>query len=291
MRVGYLFFAGLISANVEADVAILAPLSADGDNIATQIARQIPASHPRIFQNIKEIKASQYNLVIALGADAFTQACQAQNSSAVLATFLYRQDFVDSACSTHVSAIYADSDPAAQLALIHEIFQKTSIGFIYTPKTKFYFDDLQHLSNSYDINIVGGEVLQDDIFKTLRRILDNSNFQLLLLSPDNTLYNKNTFRPVLEMMLRQYKGTVGYSPKLVEAGSIGATYFSEAVIINETVNAVQYYQEKHRLPASTYPRDVTVKVNAHYLHAVFNITPPDERVIEAHINEQRRKKP
>lgn len=123
----------------------------------------------------------------------------------------------------HVTGVFADASPAAQMQLIKGLFgDLPKVGVLLSEATAFLDKPLHQAAAHAGLTLLTERVnAPSDAVRTLARLRDT---EVLLAVPDNTLYTPDTLRAILESTYRRGMPIIGFSAATVAAGTLAAAY-------------------------------------------------------------------
>jgi hypothetical protein len=99
---------------------------------------------------------------------------------------------------------------------------------------------------------------EENLARALMRI---GTFDVLLHAAGNTSIGSSNLRTVLEATYRRSQGLIGFSPAVVQAGMLGATYATTDDVLLHFDELVDRYAATQRLPEAQYPKYWHVAIN------------------------------
>lgn len=159
------------------------------------------------------------------------------------------------------SAVYADPSPAQQVKLIGLIYRKPiKVGVILGSENR-HIESVLRRSVTPSQAEVSYEILNpgEDINRILTRLAD---VQVLLATPDSTVYNAETIRTILVSTYRRNQAVIGFSASIVKAGALASTYSNIEDNVAQIDEMVSDYEATGRLPEPQFPKYFDVLVNS-----------------------------
>lgn len=242
---------------------------AAGDSPAVrQIVDALRARFPgvQVSQDAKALSAKRTAGVhLALGPTALQAALASDLAGPIVGLFVSRQTYerllgsAPRAVRDRATAIYAEASPDAHMQLIAHLFQRrVSVGALLSLSTQGLEADLRRAAKRADLALQLRVVLDETA--VVREVASLSAQDVLLATPDATLYNTETLPAVLESTYRRNQPVIGFSPALVTAGTLAAAYAAVEDVL-ATLDLVLSDLEVGRLPDPVYPRFWRVAVN------------------------------
>jgi hypothetical protein len=155
--------------------------------------------------------------------------------------------------SAGMSVIYGEPAPADQLKLVALLYKRpVKIAAIVGADTSFLKPILQGSTE------VEEYVQGDDINVVLNRI---GKAEVLLATPDSTVYNTENIRNILLSTYRHNQGVIGFSADMVKAGALASTYSDISDINAQVAEIAKDYLFSGELPAPQFPRYFSTIVN------------------------------
>lgn len=243
----------------------------------------------RVLDTIPEYK--NLDVVVSVGREGLLKALRTPGNKPILATYLFSSEFhsiLKSARSERpISAVFADPDPILQLYLASEIFGK---GATFAMLTRDMTAPAVTRAKGTDFKVNVLEAARQDLFETLaKKAMPGTD--ALIMVPDDELFNGSTAYPIIETLLDDHKGVIGYNPVLVDAGAIATVYSSPLDLSKDISDTLNLFRELKKLPAPHFPTHFHVKVNARYKLRVnpqmsrwLRLSVPDEAALEEKLN-------
>lgn len=256
-----------------ADVTIYAPDEPQALHIAEDIGNSLNSSY-EIETDFKSVQQHASSLIITIGNSTFSNVAESRLTTPTIGAYVFRY-IVDEARSEHankpLSAVYSDSNPLSQLNLAQNLLPDANLLFLYTNQTQSYAQEMAEEANRRNINLHVEAVGKGKTLRAVNGLIKRKPFDLLILSTDKSLYDKQTLSLLLQTLYHRRKGTIGISKKLVAAGgSVGATFFNYEDIAFETIRMVNDYLSVGQLSEPRYPSKESSDINKNYLRTVFN---------------------
>jgi len=225
------------------------------------------------------------HLILTLGPTQFGQA----NASLppahipVLALFITRRQYRDTASSHPSSAIYYEPPLERQILLGSLIFpQTTRVAVLSSPD---YHRDYSGLSRRLEKQGLSLQVFPvdnaGDLISTLDRALSYGQF--LVGTPDPMIYNRSTIKHILLTTYRRGRVLIGPTQAYVRAGALASTYTSISDFVREAVKAIHRWQNTGKLPPPAYSQRFSILVNRQVARSL-NILVPSRAELEKRLH-------
>lgn len=291
---------------VYADYAVL--LSKKSQNLvalAESVIEETKSTDKAVIWDINDLKeydktsaqggSGVIDLVITVGSTPYKAVAHTANlrntQTLIVASFLSRNTFESNRTQfKNTTAVFNDSSPRLQLKLAKSILQDkdTKIGFIYSPWSKHYLEDLDKYNAQIgkSITIVSKEVSgPKDIQKALLQLIKLHDIDAVIMQPDNNIYDRSNLKTFLFTLNTKRIAPFVNSPGLVNkgAGGLASTYFKNKETISAITQVVDQYLANEKVAPPSYPSIGSVVVNkrlAHSLHLI--IKDPD--TLEGYLN-------
>lgn len=233
-------------------------------------------SPPALPKSTIWIAAGPQSLALALAARSDTPILSLLNTREAVDT-LQRQG----TSSAPLSALYHDPDPARQLRLARALLPRMrNLGLLLGPGREGERKELEALAQAAGITLNLAVVAQaDTLMPNLNEVLGRSD--ALLAVPDGSVINRHSLKTILLTAYRQNRVLIGYSERMVTAGSLATTYSLPAQSAEQAstwlIEALKH--RPLRLPPPAYSRDFKVAVNRQVARSL-NLTLPDTIELE-----------
>jgi len=218
------------------------------------------------------------DLIIAAGSSALRQVLNRGGNTPVIATLIPRQAYDKLVAESgnrnrRLSAIYLDQPPARQAAFLRQLLPgKNRIGMLTSPETRPQSGQFQQAFAAAGL-ILDSE--ESDTDRTLLPALGAllSRVNILLATPDTTIYKRDNIKAILVTTYRYQRPVVAFSAALVNAGALAALYSTPPQIARQTAELIQGFAST--LPAPMPPSQFAVLINQNVAQAL-NLNLPDE---------------
>lgn len=232
-------------------------LTGDESSVTRSIADDLDRRLGPVFAEAAYSKRK--NLCVAIGPVALRDAVLHQPKCVLLAVYTSSQVYralvagLPPARTAQMSVIYGEPAPADQLKLVALLYKRpVKIAAIVGADTAFLKPILQGPTE------VEEYVQGDDINVVLNRI---SKAEVLLATPDSTVYNTENIRNILLSTYRHNQGVIGFSADMVKAGALASTYSDISDINAQVAEIARDYLYSGELPAPQFPRYFSTIVN------------------------------
>lgn len=206
-----------------------------------------------------------HGVYLAIGPAALQAALDAELRGPVMGLFTSRQAFQRIVAASAggrartVSAIFAEASPAAQFELIAAIFQRrVTVGVLLSEVTAPLEPLLNRAARRFDLELAtrrltaGANIVQE--------LAALAAANVLLALPDSNVFTSENLRVVLESTYRRGKPVIGFSPALVNAGTLAAAYASIDDMLDH-LDVLLAELDTGQFPEPQYPLYWRVAVN------------------------------
>ena len=223
-----------------------------------------------------ELAQRRHMVYVAIGPAALREVVARKCACVIISVFTSRQVWqtvmaeAPLARATSITAIYAEPAPADQLRLVRLLYRRSvRVAAIVSTSSNTGSGSSSSGGPSRrddgDLSAqLGNEVALEplapgaDINGVLNRI---ANVQVLLATPDSTVYNTESLRNILLSTYRHKQGVIGFSADMVRAGALATTYSDIEDVSDQVADMVTHLVETGSLPAPQYPRYFSSIVN------------------------------
>jgi ABC-type uncharacterized transport system substrate-binding protein len=163
--------------------------------------------------------------------------------------------------SRYSSAIYLDQPIERQLSLLVYALPKVRhVGILYSV-TPPGIANLRHAAAEKNLQL--HEIMVGQGERSLTDALDEvlGESDVLLVLPDQNVYNSGTIRNILLASYRKQVPLIGISPSYVKAGALCAIYSTPIQIATQAAEVIKRFSDSGKLPSSQYPKEFEVSVN------------------------------
>lgn len=222
------------------DVLILSPNNKKANQLANKIKEKLQTSNVVISEDITTLENPE--LIVTLGAKLL-KAHSGDLHVPTVASFISPSDLPESLSMKNIpsEAIYSVVSPKTLMSFLEKSFGNVRVGYIYKGKKDRYVAELEERSVFSNVKFQTYEMVGNDVFKTLRRIITSRSIDVMVISSDAEIYNRSNIRFVLEALYRKKIPTIGLSERLVDAGAVAAVFSEEDVLIERTIAAVNNF--------------------------------------------------
>ena len=209
-------------------------------------------------------RAGRPVVYLAVGPAALRTALSAALDGPLISLFTSRQTYVRllderGLAQRRVTAIYAEPSPAQQMQLIALLYKRSvNVGTLLSGQTAYMTPLLQQAAREHKLDLALKTVAPDETLS--RALTDLASSNVLLISPDSSLYTAENLRQLLESTYRRAQPVIGFSAALVGAGTLASAYST----VDDTISQLDSMLEPAaagRLPEAQYPRYWRVAVN------------------------------
>ncbi len=156
------------------------------------------------------------------------------------------------------SALFSDQSLHRQLLLLTEIFKKKII--VSVPYFNDEYENLIREEEKYFKNVEFFIIkTEKNNLRSINKAIQNSD--VLLATPEQSIYNRQTVRGILLSSYRHQTPVIGPNEGFVTAGALASVTTSSDQYIDEIISMLTEYIQTNTLPESRHPRNFLVKVN------------------------------
>ena len=232
-------------------------LTGDESSVTRRIAEDLDRRLGPLFAEAAYSKRK--DMCVAIGPVALRDAVLHHPRCVLLAVYTSSQVWralvagLAPARAADMTVIYGEPAPADQLKLVALLYKRpVKIAAIVGADTSFLKPILQGSTE------VEEYVQGDDINVVLNRI---GKAEVLLATPDSTVYNTENIRNILLSTYRHNQGVIGFSADMVKAGALASTYSDISDINAQVTEIAKDYLYGGELPAPQFPRYFSTIVN------------------------------
>lgn len=160
------------------------------------------------------------------------------------------------------SAIFLNQPIERQIDLLQAALpERKKVGLLHSPEINVDIDEVRSILARHGMTLISKNSYSSDaLHKDLEFVLDKSN--VLLVIPDNAIYNSNTLRNILLQSYRKDVPLVGYSQGLVKSGALCAAFSSPEQIATQASAMVSQFFKYGTLPIPQQPQFFSIAVNS-----------------------------
>lgn len=204
------------------------------------------------------------DIVVTAGSEALRKMLARGVSQPLVATLLPRQGYekilAESSPPTRkITAIHLDQPPARQAAFIRHLLPEVRrIGMLAGGETRPGLARFRQALVNRGLTL---ETEDSDSEATLLPALNTllPRIDLLLASPDTTIYRRGNVKAILITAFRHQKPLVGYSEAFTQAGALASLYSTPAQIARQT--AALLLAAPASWPSAAAPTLFTLSIN------------------------------
>ena len=208
-------------------------------------------------------------LVVTLGTEAFRQVTTQNTKTAVLAALIPRISFervlseANRKAPGNVAALYLDQPFARQLDLLHLALPLVRrVGVLWGPESVTQQPLLMAALQGRGLELSEGQYTEGQpLIGPLRAAMANTG--VLLAVADASVYNPASVSNILLTSYRDKVPVLAFSPAYVKAGALLSVHTTAMQAGQRIAAMVGQYLQTGNLPASHYPPDFSVSVNAY----------------------------
>jgi putative tryptophan/tyrosine transport system substrate-binding protein len=240
--------------------------SIDDDLASKQILAALRSKYAEVFVTSDLAALAQRKspgLCVTLGANALSTFLSRPSTCPLVSLFATKQDYERIASSypeRTVTAIFAETSIETQLRLIASLYgRRVAVVALVPEQPRVPSQSMRALTRELDIELQFERPNpQENLARALARI---GSFDVLLHAAGNASIDSSNLRTILEATYRRSQGLIGFSPAVVQAGMLGATYASTDDILAHFGEIVDRYTTTQRLPEPQYPKYWRVAIN------------------------------
>ncbi|MEQ6885074.1 hypothetical protein [Salicola sp. Rm-C-2C1-2] len=252
-----------------------------------------PTDHPR-YEQTRRLLSQQFDdvvfragsagvgsddLVITLGQATLSEIRANSPEQPILALFTESQAIHSIIQSQNqFSAIYSDPPLLRQARLGQLIIPRAGkAAILASPEKAGRYSDLRTRLGKIGLESrVFVIPSQDRLIRHLARALSYGDF--LLGTPDPSIFNRQTVKPLLLTSYRSNRLVIGPSRAFVNAGAVASTYTSSRGQIREAVELIRHWRDEGELQSPRYPRTFSVAVNEQVARSMDLLVPSEEEL-------------
>jgi putative ABC transport system substrate-binding protein len=163
--------------------------------------------------------------------------------------------------SRYSSAIYLDQPVERQLSLlVYALPKARHVGILYSESPPG-IANLRHAAAENNLQLQEQIVGQGErsLTDALDEVLGESD--VLLVLPDQNVYNSGTIRNILLASYRKQVPLIGISQSYVKAGALCAIYSTPIQIATQAAEIIRQFSDTGKMQPSQYPKEFEVSVN------------------------------
>jgi len=201
-------------------------------------------------------RTQESKLIVTLGTDAFRQVTTQNTKTAVLAALIPRISF------ERVLSDASRKAPGNVAALYLDQPQLRRIGVLWGPESVTQQPLLTAAMQGRGLELSEGLHIEGQaLIGPLRTALSDAD--VLLAVADGTVYNPASVSNILLTSYRDKVPVLAFSPAYVKAGALLSVQTTAAQAGQKIGQMASHYLQTGSMPASQYPSDFSVSVNAY----------------------------
>lgn len=220
-------------------------------------------------------------LIVTAGSDALRRTLTRTPTQPVLATLLTRQSYEkilaeNSGPARRTSAIFLDQPASRQVALIRHLFPEYKrVGMLISPETRQLVPRFQNALANRGLHLEQ-EMIESEttLLPALNGLLGRCD--LLLATPDTTVYHRGTLKSILITALRAQKAVIGFSESMTHSGALAAIYATPSQVAKQTAYLV--HTQGNALPPPVLSAQFTLSINQNVAQSL-GLRVPDEATL------------
>ncbi|WP_158558957.1 ABC transporter substrate-binding protein [Rhodoferax lacus] len=215
------------------------------------------------------LHALDHRLIVSLGTDAFRQVTAQNSKTALIAALIPRISYErvlsesNRKNQANVSALYLDQPFTRQLDLLRLALPAVRrVGVLWGPESITQQALLTAALQGRGLELSEGLITEGQpLIGPLRSALADAD--VLLAVADGNVYNASSVSNILLTSYRAKTPVLAFSPAYVKAGALLSVHTTAAQASLKVASVASHYLQTGNLPASQYPADFSVSVNAY----------------------------
>ena len=180
--------------------------------------------------------------------------------SLLTSSLVYRSVTETKMSRVTVSGVFADPAPATQLKLIW-LLNKRSVrtAVLYSAKSEYLLPTLRKAASDLNMALSVERVESaEDINRALNKV---AGAAALLAVPDGSIYNADNIRNILITTYRSDQYLIGFSPSMVQVGSLATSQSSMSDTAEQLRELVAEIETTGTAPEPQFPKYFDVLIN------------------------------
>lgn len=263
--------------------------------VAPQYKEPLKVIQHEIEKNIPNIDVSTFvigqsteltfndHILVTLGVSTLRYVSESGYAGPVISSYLSKiseqrlQQESTLSPSIQRVALYTEPSINSQMSLISKLYPRNPyIAVFLSDQSGFLQTEIESAAKVHNISVNIQQVISA---REIYASLSQNRYSAILAIPDDTIYNRNTIRAILEVSYAENTAIVGYSPSLVQAGAIATTYTDEVAVAKAISDEIRSYQERGRFGPSRQIESRSVEINPHVANSL-NILIEPKHLIE-----------
>lgn len=214
--------------------------------------------------------AKRLDARVTIGAAAFREALARDDSRPLVAAYITSVEFQEvlngRARPAHVTAVYSNPDPAAQVRLARQLLGRATLGAFDSPA-----------AHSLVTRVVGlgVQAIPTSPGQSIDSVLRSAqSLEAVIVLPDATVLNRSNINHAVRTLYQQRKVLIGHSLTLSRVGALASVYSSREAIARGVLDVFEQYATTRVLPEPVFVSEVDVAVNDRLARSL-NIPVPD----------------
>jgi ABC-type uncharacterized transport system substrate-binding protein len=249
------------------------------DNLVRELVRNgVPRQDIHMVSTAEYIEGGPHTmdsrLIISLGSEAFRQVTARNTHSAVIAGLIPRLSFervlqdANKKSSSPVTALYIDQPFGRQLDLLRLALPAAHrVGVLWGAESVSQEALLASAAQTRTLELSEGVYAEGQpLIGALRAALRDAD--VLLAVADSTVYNPSSVSNILLTSYRAKTPVLAFSPAYVKAGALLSVHSTAAQAGAQIANMAGNFLQTSVLPASQYPSEFSISVNAYVAHSL-----------------------
>ena len=217
----------------------------------------------------QQIFSKPYELIIAIGTVAATEAIQHKSKTPLLNIFIPKNAFHSiytkeaQQSSQKISAIYLDQPPKRLITLACLLKPEAKkFGTIFGPISKNIYPEIEQLTTARGINLNYDFLSKEDNPVTALKPVVTAS-ELFIAIPDHAILNRAIARWILHLGFQHKIPVIGFSNAYTNAGAIASVYSSPANIGKQAAELIASWLQNNNndIWSPQYPRYYTLSTN------------------------------
>lgn len=234
-------------------------------NIVEDLRKKFPSAQV-ITDATRRRPRTKNTIAIAVGPSSLRSLLSQGTDGIIVSAFTSSQayrailDSMPESRTAAITAVYAEPSPAIQFQLIALLYKRPiSVAAILSNKTSYLEPILLRAAAQTRIRLtIENFAIGENLNRVLNRLAD---VQVLLATPDSTVYNPENIRDILVTTYRKNQSVIGFSAALVKAGALASSYSDVDDINTQVDELVSEIEVSGKLPEPQWPKYFGVAVN------------------------------
>ncbi|MDF1693579.1 MAG: hypothetical protein P1U47_14460 [Zhongshania sp.] len=160
----------------------------------------------------------------------------------------------------NATALFSDQSIHKQLSLISSIYKFRSIRVGIAYQDPNYLYALEKEAEKFPLmHFIVEQANENNKLRSINKVIQNSD--IVLATPETTLYNSQTIRSILLSSYRHQTLIIGPNEGFVNAGALASIISSPDQYTNEIIAMVNSFVKSNIIPEARHPHNYNVKLN------------------------------